>query len=73
MVKNQNQNQNQNQSINIILLVLTIILLLLFLLIIFFYINEKNVDVQFYLKDIQYKLQKNKKTYSTITSNNRIF
>jgi hypothetical protein len=63
--------KNQNQKINIFLLVLTFILLLLILLIIFFYINEKNVDVQVYLKDIQYKLQKHKKTYSTITNNDK--
>jgi hypothetical protein len=63
--------QNNQNNINMYLLVLTIIISLFLLLIIFFYIHEKNVEVQDYLQNIQYKLQKHQKEYSTIINVNK--
>lgn len=59
----------KNSNINLYLFVICIILLLFISLIVFFYVHEKNVIVQEFLEDIQNKMEKHTKKYSTIINN----
>lgn len=57
---------SKNLNLNLYLLITTILLLFFILVIIFFYIFEKNITVQYFLNNIQNKLEKHKEKYSSI-------
>jgi hypothetical protein len=58
------------KKLNRYLLITTICLLCFLLVIIFFYVFEKNIMVQYFLNNIQYKLEKHKEKYSSIINKN---
>jgi hypothetical protein len=63
---------NKNKNINIYLLISAILLLSFILVIIFFYLFEKNIIVQHFLKNIQFKLEKQKEKYISIINKDYI-